>query len=157
MPTIDTEFLFEMYAQLNAPIDVGPGPEGHRLIILSPGGTVKGPKISGKVIEMSGGDWARIRPDGVLVLDVRVCIETDDGAVIYVTYDGRLVANNPEHLMQILNPETSDSVDPESYYFHTAPLFETGDERYAWLNGIVAVGTGRVGNGGVTYDVFAVK
>ena len=35
-----------------------------------------------------------------------------------------------------------EEVDPAEYYFRTAPRFETGDEKYSWLNGIVAVGTG---------------
>ena len=43
------------------------------------------------------------------------------------------------------------------YYFRTNPLFETGDERYAWLNTIVAVGKGRTGDGGVIHEIFAVK
>ena len=33
-------------------------------------------------------------------------------------------------------------------------MFETGDERYAWLNDIVAVGLGASVGGAVRYDVF---
>ncbi|MGI9264476.1 MAG: DUF3237 family protein, partial [Gammaproteobacteria bacterium] len=40
-------------------------------------------------------------------------------------------------------------------YFMTQPRFETGDERYAWLNRLVAVAQGKVVPGGVAYDVFA--
>jgi hypothetical protein len=37
-------------------------------------------------------------------------------------------------------------------------LFETGAARYAWLNGIVAVGSGRlIEGGGVAYDVFELQ
>ena len=39
-------------------------------------------------------------------------------------------------------------------YFRTAPIFETGDDRYAWLNDIVAVGLGASVGGAVRYDVF---
>ena len=156
MSEIRTEFLFEMHAKLNPAIDVGAGPDGHRLIVLSPEGTVTGPRVSGKVVPMSGGDWARIRSDGVFALDVRVCIETDDGAVILVTYGGRLRANDAEQMGRVLDFAAPGGEDPESYYFRTNPLFETGDARYAWLNSTVAVGRGRTGDGGVTYDVFAV-
>jgi hypothetical protein len=44
----------------------------------------------------------------------------------------------------------------DAYYFRTALTFETEDPRYAWLNGIVAVGVGRRTAGGVRYAVFAV-
>ncbi len=35
-----------------------------------------------------------------------------------------------------------ETVDPSEYYFRIAPVFETGAERYAWLNKILAVGVG---------------
>ena len=38
----------------------------------------------------------------------------------------------------------------------SAPLFETGDERYAWLNSVQAIGLGSVGDGDVSYDVYQV-
>ena len=39
----------------------------------------------------------------------------------------------------------------------TAPLFETGDERYTWLNSIQAVGIGTVNDDQteVSYEVYA--
>lgn len=39
----------------------------------------------------------------------------------------------------------------------TAPLFETGDERYAWLNGVQGVAVGQTTPAGVTYDVYALQ
>ncbi len=43
------------------------------------------------------------------------------------------------------------------YDIRTAPLFQTGDERYAWLNNVQAVGIGGTIDGGVEYQIFAVK
>ena len=37
----------------------------------------------------------------------------------------------------------------------TAPLFEAGDERYAWLNTVQAVGIGTSKSGSVSYQVYA--
>ena len=37
----------------------------------------------------------------------------------------------------------------------TAPLFEAGDERYAWLNTLQAVGIGTSKSGSVSYQVYA--
>jgi hypothetical protein len=42
-------------------------------------------------------------------------------------------------------------------YFYTQPRFETGDERYAWLNGIVAIGEGKIGQQRVDYRVYQVR
>ena len=43
-----------------------------------------------------------------------------------------------------------------SYYFRTAVFFETAAAKYAWLNGIVAVGVGHQLPTGPVYQVFEV-
>ena len=40
-------------------------------------------------------------------------------------------------------------------HFFSQPRFETGDERYRWLNRVIAVGQGRVLPNRVEYQVFA--
>lgn len=47
-------------------------------------------------------------------------------------------------------------VDPASYYFRINALFETGSEKYAWLNRIIAVGKGDRLPGGPVYQVFEI-
>ena len=49
-----------------------------------------------------------------------------------------------------------ETVDPAHYYFRTVPLFETAAPKYAWLNNIVAVGTGHRPPEGPVYQVFEV-
>jgi Protein of unknown function (DUF3237) len=90
-------------------------------------------------------------------LDVRLTLRTDDGALILMTYLGRMVASQQEfgYATDFFKPD--DVPGASRYYFRTAPLFETGDARYGWLNHIVSIGRGRTGDGGVIYDVFAVK
>ena len=88
-PVPGTEFLFEARVKLSAPLDVGPGPEGHRVIFFVKGGTVKGPRLNGLVIPDSGADWVRRRADGSSYLDVRFCWKSNDGAIIYVCWHGR--------------------------------------------------------------------
>lgn len=64
----------------------------------------------------------------------------------------------PEHLDYALDfAKADDPAGSGRYYFRTAPLFETGDQRYAWLNGLVAVGKGRTGESGVIHEIFAVR
>jgi Protein of unknown function (DUF3237) len=66
---------------------IGPVPEGLRSNVHVTGGEVTGPKVFGKIRPLSG-DWLTIRRDGVAILDVRLTIETNEGALIYVTYYG---------------------------------------------------------------------
>ena len=98
-----------------------------------------------------------VRADGSGALDVRLSLRTNDGAIIYMTYFGRLVALDGDIQYALDFSKPDDPQGAGRYYFRTNPLFETGDERYTWLNHVVAVGKGRTGDGGVIYDVFAVK
>jgi hypothetical protein len=82
------------------------------------------------------GDWATQRPDGSLKLDVRLNLMTDDGAAILVSYFGIGV------------------VEDGVFKARSAPLFETGDERYTWLNNIQAVGVGGLSGTTVFYNVY---
>jgi len=151
---LNSKFLFTMDAELEAPIPVGAGPLGARLIAYVTTGTIEGETLKGEVLP-GGGDWALILGDGCLQIDVRACLKTHDGAIIYVTYGGRM--DIPADLQPtVFNRETAESVDPSSYYFRTCPLFETGDERYAWLNRIQSVGVGRLTSRGVAYDVHQI-
>ena len=120
-------------------------------------GTVKGPKLSGKVLAASGADWARIRPDGSGALDVRINIETEDGAILYCTWVG-IMHFDPSEAGYALDFEKPDDPDGATrYYFRSSPRFETGDARYAWLNNTVCICKSRTGDGGVIHQIFAVE
>lgn len=150
------EFLFNLDAELETSLEIGQTPYGHRLIAYVSGGTFDGPRIKGKVLP-GGGDWALIRADGVLSVDVRATLEADDGTRIYVTYGGRLAV--PAELQpKVLNRTTAEDVDPSEYYFRTNPLFQvSSDSAHAWLNTVVAVGVGRLTSRGVAYKVYEIK
>lgn len=131
--------LFELSATLERFDDLGPTPLGHRMLaVVGQGsGTIAGRRIRGRVLHASGGDWLLLRPDGVVQLDVRITIKTDDEALIYMRYEGIAAG---DVLPRVLGGE---AVDPADYYFRTTPYFETSAEKYAWLNKIVAVGVGQ--------------
>jgi hypothetical protein len=152
---VSTTPLYEAFITLApTPLSVGPSPDGNLAIYHVTGGTLEGPKIKGRFLP-SGGDWVRVRSDGSLALDVRCCVETDDGALIYIIYGGRFVV--PTELQpRVFDFEAEDRVDPKDYYFRIAPYFETSSPKYAWLNGICAVGVGQTVRGGVAYSVYAV-
>ena len=135
------DFLFHMEAGLEAPQMVGDSGKGNRIIFVATDGTIEGPKIKATVLS-GGGDWMKMRSDGVGELDVRASMKTDDGALIYVHYKG------------LSHNKTPDG----SRYFVTTPRFETSVEKYKWLNNIVAIGLGSsAGPSRVQYDVYAIS
>jgi len=101
------------------PQRLGTVPHGIRSIVPVTGGSFEGLRLRGKVLP-GGGDWLLLRPDGVLELDLRITLETDDHALIYMTFQGLRHGN----------------------YFRTLPRFETSTETYAFLNRIICVGVG---------------
>jgi Protein of unknown function (DUF3237) len=156
--TLETEFLLEMRVQLELPHDCGNSPNGYRTIHIVKSGTVAGPRIRGRIVPYSGGDWALTRPDGSAHLDVRLCIETHDSALIYLTSIGRMVIGNLDDVAYAMDfNKPDDPAGAHRYYFRTSYTFETGDPRYAWLNHIVTAVKGRTGDGGVIYEMFALK
>ena len=74
-------------------------------------------------------DWLIVGPEGTGTLDIRATYRTHDGAIIFAQFMGRLDASQGLDL-------------PKTIY--VTPRFETGDERYVWLNRIQAVGKGIV-------------
>lgn len=151
---IETTHLFDIVVNLNPRLDFGAGPLGQRVLFGSAGGVFEGPKLRGDVLA-GGGDWALFRPDGAMSLDVRLTLRTDDGALVHMTYGGRWIM--PQELKaHVADPVKRAALNPGSYYFRTNPLFETGSERYAWLNDIVCIGKGYLVEGAIAYKVFAV-
>ena len=146
------EHLFDMHADLAAPQMVGATPAGNRQIWVVTGGTLEGRKLKGELLP-GGGDWALVRSDGAVQLDVRATCRLADGALVYATYSGLIIADTAVfgRLMQ------GEDVPLEEYYFYTNPMFQTGDERYAWLNQTMAVGRGKAVPGGVEYRVWAIS
>ncbi len=143
------EFLMEYIADLQLPIrNTGAGPFGTRGFAVVTGGSFEGPRLKG-TIWAGGGDWWLRGSDGVLRVDVRATFETDDGALIYVQYYG-VQKEDPNRVSTIRETEYGE------IYFMTAPRFETGDERYAWLNALVCVGEGKRLTESVAYRVYAV-
>jgi len=112
------------------------------------GGTFEGPRLRGKVLP-GGGDWLLTRPDGVVELDLRITLETDDGALIYMMSSG-LRHGPPEVLAAMARGE---SVDPSKYYFRTAIRFETSAPPYAFLNRLIAISSGDRRASGPIYTI----
>ncbi|MBI4767881.1 MAG: DUF3237 domain-containing protein [Deltaproteobacteria bacterium] len=122
-----------------------------RVILPVIGGTVRGPKVNGEILPF-GADWLLIRPDGLFELDVRVTIRTDDGELVYLYYRG--VSNASAEIRERI--QKGEEVDPSEYYFRTTPIFETGSEKYKWLNQIICVGVGETEVKRVRYKIYQI-
>jgi len=147
---VKLEPLMDYYANLDPPLQAGHGSFGNRLIVEVKGGAFDGPRLKGRIRDAACADWLIIDPDGVAHLDVRATFETHDGAFIYVQYFGTCVINEA---VQAALAGTGD-VDYGGTEFFIAPRMECGDERYKWVNKIIAVAEGRFVNGRVEYKVF---
>ncbi len=106
--------------------EIGAGPHGKRITFPIIGGSFEGDRLRGKVLA-GGDDWGVVRSDGVIELDLRVTLETDDGALIHMTFEGMRY-----------------DAAPGGPYFRTLPRFETADPRYAFLNRLLALGVGEI-------------
>jgi Protein of unknown function (DUF3237) len=149
--TVPVAELFELVAELESRLDTAPGAEG-LLLDRVRAGTFRGPRLRGTVIP-GGGDWGWRRAGGVQVIDARLMLRTDDGALISMTYGGRAVIP-PDVRPLLADPARWHEIDPARYYFRSTPVFETGSPAYAWLNDLVAVGHGFLApDGAVGYRV----
>ena len=127
---------------------IGAVPHGMRSTVLVAGGDFEGPRLRGKVLP-GGGDWLLLRSDGVLELDLRITLETDDQALIDMRFQG-LRYGPPDAIAALGRGEV---VDPASYYFRTLPRFETSAEKYAFLNRIITVGVGETRPDGAVHRI----
>ena len=128
---LESEFSFSLLLDVDPQLDAG-----HVRIAPVTGGTFAGPNIRGTV-HPGGADWIT-QVQGHSSLDVRITLETDDGALIFMTYTG-VVGRGAGGL-----------------YWRVRPIFSTADERYDWLNQSVFIGKNKQVEGKVAYDIFRI-
>ncbi|MGN6569824.1 MAG: DUF3237 domain-containing protein [Pseudolabrys sp.] len=144
--------IFTIDAELEQIMSLGRTPVGERRIIGISGGTVHGPKFSGRVLP-GGADWQVIRADGAADIQARYTIESDAGARVLVDSVG--LRHGPPEVIEKL--ARGDNVDPALYYFRTVMRFETGDPSTDWLNRIIAIARGQRLARAVRLDVYEVE
>ena len=126
-----------MTLRLNtAPVqNIGAAPSGTRVTYPITGGSFEGERLRGKVLA-GGDDWTITRSDGVVELDLRITLQTDDGALIHMTFEG-----------------IRDDGALRAPYFRTVPRFETGEPKYAFLNRVLAIGAAEIRAGGPVHVI----
>lgn len=138
-------------------LDLGASPWTTRRIGYITGGRFEGPRLKGEILP-GGGNWstAGAGQDGAATgtFDARCIWKTDDGALIYVTYTGRTWI--PPEVAQAFRDPAQPQVDPSRYRLRIAPVFETSDQRYDWLNAMLAVGVGERLANGVRHHIYEI-
>jgi hypothetical protein len=135
-PSLSTQFVFEARVLVDKPLVVGQSSRGLRRIVPITGGTFVGPNIKGRVVP-GGADWQYVRPDGVLDVDAKYTLETDDGVLIMV--ENRGIRHASPAVMERLGK--GEMVPGNEYYFRTSAQFEApAASKYEWLNRAVFIG-----------------
>ncbi|MEY8840152.1 DUF3237 domain-containing protein [Cribrihabitans sp. XS_ASV171] len=142
---------FDIRALIAPPLDGGAGRNGHRRVIPITGGTVEGPRLSGRVLP-GGADYELQRADGASVVEAHYTIEASDGTPIYIRNAGIFTA--PADV--IARVDAGETVDPDMYYFRTAPVFDAPDGPHGWLSDRLFVAEARFTPQEVTIRVYEV-
>jgi hypothetical protein len=126
---------------LNKPLEMPGTPVGSRMVIEMPEIVYEGERLSGRLFGPSAVDWLLLSEAGTGAIDVRFVLRTDDDALIHVSYRGRSDHSQGHGVLPL----------------YSAPVFETGDPRYAWLNTVQAVGKGIVRDNVIHYEIYEVR
>jgi hypothetical protein len=151
LTTLRYEPLFVFQIEVKPPSVVGATPGYDRRIGEIAGGRFEGEQLRGKILS-GGSDWQSLRSDGATTLNVRLVMQTDDAALIGMTYLG--VRHGPKEVLDRI--ARGENVNPSEYYMRATPYYETASDKYGWLNRIVSVAYGHRVAGGAIYQVFQI-
>jgi len=117
------------------------------------GGEVSGPRLSGKVVPNSGGDWPRMWDSGLIEFEAHYMLEADDGTPIYIHNRG-IAWSDPAVQAKI---EAGESVSPQDNYVRITPRFEAPEGPHNWLNRTIFVGVAERQGNSTHFDYYAVS
>ena len=152
LPDPQLRHVYRLDAELDAPVDLGDTPQGHRRIIPLPRGHAGGPYFDAALLPAGGADGKIVGASGSSVADIRYTLETDAGALLYVQSQG-VRHGDPDVLARLA---AGEDVDPSEYTFRTSVTIETADPELAWVNDGVFVAVGARRPSSVSYDVYLV-
>jgi len=154
LPPVEVEKLFYIEVTCGPEIPIGDVGKGELNIYPIVSGYLEGEKLRGEVVNF-GADWNYMQhSNGIDIISTRYLLKTDDGAFISLTTSG-ICIESPEQIEMEMKGEF---VDPTTYYFRQHLFFETGAEKYKWMNGMVAFAViGFKTTGEICYDAYMVK
>ena len=124
MTTLQLQPLFISQIEVKPPSIIGATPGHDRRIGEIAGGRFEGEKLRGKILS-GGSDWQSLRADGTTTLNVRLVMQTDDDALIGMTYLG--MRHGPKEVLDRIG--RGDKVSPTEYYMRATPYYETASEK----------------------------
>jgi Protein of unknown function (DUF3237) len=139
------EFAFEVRLRFTRVQNIARMPTGAgRGAVYVDGGEFEGPRLRGKAVPNSGGDYSLFRPDNVLAFDARYMLEEDDGTLILLHNRGYLWGRKPDTMERLREMAfaAGPAVDPSEYYLRAFPTFEVEKGKHDWLMRYVFVGIG---------------
>jgi len=154
LPQPELEFAFRMR------LEFGSGPrlrfepglmQFTRGFVSVLGGTIDGPRFSGRVVAQSGGDWPRLWKSGLIEFEAYYILQADDGTPVYIHNRGLAYAP----------PETISAIERGEQPAHTpycrvTPRFETPDGPHSWMARTIFVGTGERRGDHSVFDYYIV-
>jgi len=152
LPIPPLSLAMRLRVLIGAPQELGMVDGVRKRIIPITGGTVEGPRLTGKVLP-GGADWQSIRADGTADILARYAIEASDGTIISIANPG--YRHGPAPVLARI--AAGEAVDPALYYFRTAPRFEVaGDGPHAWLGKTIFLCSAARYKDHVRLDIFEV-
>jgi len=145
------EFVFELRVDVAEPVRVGRTASEDLNVTPIVGGTIEGPRLSGRVLPI-GADWWVTRGP-TTQLDARYLLEADDGAAIDVVNRGYWHAGESLERRLLAGEEVGEA----ELYYRTAFVFQTGSPAHRWLTEAQFVGYARPEPGRVCIRVFRVR
>lgn len=148
-----SEHLYYVEVDVTDAMKAGKLPQGSYMIIPITGGTFVGDELNGN-IECVGADWnvMNIKIPMTSNISTRYLLHTNDDAYISLITDGRVNLN-----LKGIQAKKKGISDPVNSYFKQHLMFETADERYAWMNQALCVATVQLGEGGrICYDAYKI-
>jgi hypothetical protein len=142
-PVLEFAFAITLrFTRVSAILDTPAG--GWRSGVYVDSGEVDGPRLKGRAVPNSGGDYAYFRPDDTAVFDARYMLEADDGTLIYMQNRGYLWGRRPDTMQRLRQFafEGGKPVPHSQYYLRATPTFETPKGKHDWLARHVFVGIG---------------
>jgi hypothetical protein len=146
-----TKFLWTGKVSIRKEV-VGALPDGLRINWHVTEGRFVGPGLEGVVLP-GAADWMRIREDGIAIVNVTECLQTQSGALVYCSYGG-LFDLGADGYPRALRGDF-DPLPP----FMVAPTYATADKELEWLNRVQCIGVGRVDMKALRaeYDVYILE
>ncbi len=139
------EFAFEVRLRFTRVQNIAAMPTGAgRGAVYLDSGEFEGPRLHGRAVPNSGGDYSLFRPDGVLAFDARYMLEEDDGTLILLHNKGYLWGRKEDTMQRLREMAFAGgpAVDPSEYYLRAFPTFEVQTGKHDWLMRYVFVGIG---------------